>query len=51
MNVLDDFPRSRHYDTDPPLWEVAHTGQYRGLLLSFMAGMRVLCAPEFDALM
>lgn len=29
MNVLDDFPRSRHYDTDP-LWEVARTGQYRG---------------------
>ena len=29
MNVLDDFPRSRHYDTDP-LWEIARTGKYRG---------------------
>lgn len=28
-NILDEFPRSRHFDTDP-LWEISRTGHYRG---------------------
>lgn len=29
QGILDEFNRSRHFDTDP-LWEIARTGQYRG---------------------